>query len=380
MIARAHVSGIAPSIRLIMAMVRMHYADMQQGWGKHIIDMLKAAYPNEKIDLDPAQVGHKLENIVKKQVQQDADRAQEVIQDYFEYLLRPTTPASAKDFSANFPDWHKALDAIFTNVRRRAITESMGKSRSKKKVKGIDEAYGVRGEEGGAPEGGEGRMPTDPESSLGMALDDKAAIKSFIELIDDHIDDLRGALSPDSKALFDLIFEDNVGSFGSDIKENMGQASALKEKHPELFAKNAKRWSGFVGDLRKKLLDEIWKYLDSHLTQDEYDVLKETFFGDVDPSAIRRGEKKKEQEKVDYQRGLDTRKLSRLKWKEQNGKLTPKEQTSLQSLTKKLKKEGVDTDAIKAEENPGKGGDEGEQVAQVAARISARRTVPSWSQ
>lgn len=380
------MSGIAPSIRVLLAMFRL-YADINTGLGKGLLDLLKKSYPGETIDLNPQSVGAKLMNIAKKQVQQDETRAQDVIQDFLTYLV-----SKDWDFKKDFPKWQDALDAIYTNVRRRAISESMGKSRKKKRERSIEQAYGQRPEGGGDPEGGEGRMPTDPESLLGQALDDKAAVKEFIDLIDEHIDDLKATLSSDSRALFDLIFEDNIGSFGSDIKENMGQASALKDKHPELFKEHAKRWSGFVGDLRKKLLDEIWKYLDEYMEPAAYDQLKETFFGDVDPSAVRRMEKKKVQEKVDYQRGIDERKVSRFKWKEENGKLTPSEQKSYDTLKKKLEKDGVDVGAIKPEENPGKGKGENEggesQVASamsfersftIAARVAAKKMKPDWS-
>ncbi len=376
-------SGIAPSIRVLVAMFRL-IADINTGLGKGLLDLLKKSYPGEKIDLDPQSVGAKLMNIAKKQVQQDETRAQDVIQDFFTYLV-----SKDWDFKKDFPKWQDALDAIYTNVRRRAISESMGTSRKKKREKGVDEAYGQRPEGGGSPEGGEGRMPTDPESALGKALDDKAAIKEFVELIDEHIDDLRGSLSKDARALFDLIFEDNVGSFGSDIKENMGQASALKDKYPELYKEHAKRWSGFVGDLRKSLLEQIWKYLDEYMEPAAYDQLKETFFGDVDPSAVRRMEKKKVEDKAAYQRGIDERKIARFKWKEEQGKLTPAEKKSFDALKKKLEKDGIDVGAIKAAENPEKGAEPESQVAfdslsleralSISSRISSRKTAFNWS-
>lgn len=48
---------------------------------------------------------------------------------------------------------------------------------------------------------------------------------------------------------------------GNPVKENMGQSTALKERRPDLFKKNEKRWSGFVGDLRKKLLAKLEDYI-----------------------------------------------------------------------------------------------------------------------
>jgi len=379
------------------------YADVNTGFGKALLSLLKKSYPGENIDADPQAVGSKMVNIAKKQLQYSDERAQDAIQDFLEYVIKHN-----QDFKADFPRWQDALSALYSNLFRRAMSHSMkntsapcknclGKGKiggvecpkckgkgtiNKRKEKSIDQAYGVRPEGGGTPEGGEAKMPTDPESSLGKALDDKAGIKEFIDVIDEHIDDLKKSLTPDSRALFDLIFEDNVGSFGSDIKENMGQASALKEKYPKMFEKNAKRWSGFVGDLRKKLLDEIWKYIDNNMEPAAYDIMKETFFGDADPTAIRQGEKKKIQDKLDYQRGIDERKIARLKWSEENGTITPKEKSSYESLKKKLTKEGVDVNAIKAEEKPAGGASAEEtQVAswfQTAVRISSSRVQYNW--
>ena len=416
-------SGIAPSVRVMLAMFRL-YADIATGFGQAIIDILKKQYPGENIDLNPSSLGHKLMNIAKKQVQQDETRAQDVIQDFLGYLVgvrKPdkegnVRPGMKWDFKKDFPDWHEALDNIFTNIRRRAISESMGKSKKKKKERGIDDAFGQRPEGGGDPEGGEGKMPTDPESALGKSLDDKAAVKEFIDLIDSHVSDLRTSLKPDTRMLFDLIFEEDVGSFGSDIKENMGQASALKEKLEALSADsesplqkeaqkilkdNEKRWSGFVGDLRKRLLEEILAYLDKNMPPAEFASLREMFFSDADPSAVRRLERKKVEDKGNYQRDIDLRKFARFKWKEQNsGPLPPEEQKSYDALKKKLTKEGFDEaqqakvapeeppagwlqpkpkkDKKKPESPPGS-----EQVASmhrvVALRVATKKIVPRWS-
>jgi hypothetical protein len=385
------------------------YADINTGFGKALLGLVGKCYPGEKIDLDPQAVGAKMMNIVKKQVQQDETRAQDVIQDWLAYMVKHN-----QDFKADFPKWQDALDATYTNLRRRAISESMGRTKKKKKERGIEEAFGQRPEGGGDPEGGEARMPTDPESLLGKALDDKAAVKEFIDLIDEHVDDLKASLSKDTRFLFDLIFEDDEGSFGSDVKENMGQASALKEKletvansgtgqsqkdAQQILKDNEKRWSGFVGDLRKKLLEEIWRYLDDYMPPAEYESLKEMFFSDVNPTAVRRLERKKVEEKGAYQRDIDLRKFARFKWKEQNsGPLPPEEQKSYDALKKKLVKEGFDEKqqaAVAPEEpppgwlqpkpkkTPKKKDDDGsEQVAShrsIAVRVAAKKTVSHWS-
>lgn len=348
---------ISASVRLIMAMFRL-YAALEENWGRMIKDILREQYPAAKDEIDKSMsdqaLGQKVLAIAMKQTQYDETRAQDAIQDTITYWIK-----SKFNFAEGSKTWEEALRNMYSNLRHRAMSESMGTTKRKKRERSIDQAYGQRGEEGGAPEGGEGRMPT-PEAeggvgaaeSLGQALDDKAGVKQFVDLIDEHIGDLKAYLPDDQRKLFELIFDDDVGSFGSDIKENMSQATALKDKHPELFEKNSKRWSGYVGDLRKKLLESIWDYVDTHLTKQERSALRETFFGDVDPAYVRRKEKEKVGDKADYQQGIDERKLSKWKWMEQNGTLDDKSKKSYENLKSKLQKSGVDVDAIPAQENP----------------------------
>lgn len=391
------------------------YADIETGFGQAILHILKKQYPDQKIDINPATVGHKLMSIARKQNQNNDDRAMESIQDFLTYIstgskfetddkgrvLKDDETGESKlrktpkpwDFAKDFSSWQEALDAIYSNVRRRGMDKSIENQKRRKNEKSVDDAYGAKGEGGGAPEGGEARMPT-PESQsggvdkqnlgeLGRALDDKAAIREFYDLLDMHIGDLKSSLSPDSRALFDLIFEDEIGGFGSDIKDNMGQATALKEKNPDLFEKNSKRWSGFVGDLRKKLLNEIWSYIDNEMSDKDYQRLKEVFFSETTPKDISDVRKKEEKEKEDYQRGIDERKLARFKWQDQNGALSPEDKNSYDNLSKKLKGQGVDIDKIdpvKPEEKKNKKKDDKvdgqlSQASQIARRIASR----SWS-
>lgn len=341
------------------------YADIQSDFGKSVLWILKKQYPDQDVNADPRQVGHKLYNIALKQNQYNDQRAQEAIQDFLTYLISANGGKGWNFPTQTSPKWEEALSAIYSNVRTRAMSKSMENSRRKKREKSVDDAFGVRGEGGSDPEGGEARMPTTDETALGKALDDKAAAKEFIDLIDDHVGDLKNSLTPASRVLFDLIFDHDVGGFGSDVKDNMGQAAELKtyltdgtvegkkvsEPTPEMkaiYEKNAKRWSGFVGDTRKKLLDEIWAFIDSNLTPGEYNTLKETFFADTTPSDVARLKKEKEKGKDDYQRGIDERKIGRYKWQEENGQLSPKDQTSYDSLKKKLQGQGVDLTSIEA--------------------------------
>jgi hypothetical protein len=396
---------IAASIRLILAMLRLS-ADIETGFGKAIVQILKKQYPDQDVTADPAQVGHKMMAIARKQNQNDPQRAMDALQDYLTYIstgsafekdagpggqfVRETDPETGEkkrvprskaapfDFTKAHPTWQEALDDIYSNIRRKGMSNSISWTKAQKRTKDIDKAFGARPEGGGDPEGGEGRMPTPSDTPLGQALDDKAAIKEFVDLIDSYIPELKASLTPASRALFDLVFDENVGSFGSDIQENMGQATALKDKlmsTPEgqkIYEANAKRWSGFVGDTRKKLLNEIWSFIDNNMTPDDYESLRETFFSETSPRDVKTFKDKKEKEKTDYQRGLDERKYAREKWKDEKGLLDAKAKKSFKNLEDKLKGEGVDVSKIEAvaPDKKGKSADEGE--SQVASRIAAR--------
>jgi hypothetical protein len=393
---------ISASIRLIMAMFRL-YAGMEASWGRVVKDILRKQYPDAKAEIDSGMsdqaLGQKMLAIAMKQTQYDETKAQDAVQNalaYFstgttryesaeeqeeryqerleEYKQKPTDSKGKKkappeppktpqpfDFTKGSPTWEDALRNIYSNIRTKAMSGSMGYTKKEKRERSIDQAYGQRGEEGGAKEGGEGRMPTPDApggvsglSNIGQALDDKAGVKQFIDLIDENLPDLKDFLnsrSPDQLKLFSLVFDDDVGSFGSDVKENMSQATALKEKYPELYEKNQKRWSGFVGDLRKKVLAGIWDFVEKHLTPSEYETLYDTFFSDTTPTAVDKAEKEKSGGKLEYQQGIDERKLAKWKWMEQEGKLSDKEKASYDALKKKLQ-DTVDIDAVPATEAP----------------------------
>lgn len=419
---------VAASLRLIMAMFRLT-AGIQTNFGRAVLDILKAQYPEQKaeIDLTADQIGGMLLAKARRELQNDDAAAQDAVQDWLLKIHRAKTDFRNHSGGGQGADnWRQALRNMLNNVRTTAMSQSMKKFRKidpsdkeaygdlkwKKKqsesgkydwsedeetemneladalrkdgedpdeipaekavrkgqrTKTIDEAFGKRDEGGGDPSGGEANVPQGEASGLGRALDNTAALKEFYDLIDDHIDDLKATLSPDVRALFDIVFDYEIGGFGSDIKENMGQASELKNYLTEgvvekkkvreptaetkkLYEDNAKRWSGFVGDLRQKLMKEIWNYLDKHLTQDEYNVLKETFYGDTTPGDVRKIEKKKIDDKASYQKGIDERKIARLKWEKANGTLDAKKFGELDSLTKKLGEEELGK--FKAKENP----------------------------
>jgi hypothetical protein len=443
---KPHRIRIANSIRLILAMFRL-YADIETDFGKAALAVLKRAYPDQDIDADPAQVGHKMMNIARKQLQYNDQDAMDAIQEYLTYVstgsqyetdesgqrikfkvdeegepvlddegkpvpdpegeyIDRVTPAPF-DFAEGAATWKEALGNMYSNLRRKGITRSKKKIEKGQKERGIDEAYGRRTDDGA--EGGEGRMPTDEESMLGTALDDASAIKEFYELIDKHIpelkDHLRG-ISPDVLALFELVFDEEVGGLGSDIKENMGQASAFKEKFPDVYQrfldkwegkvkKISLKWSSYVGDLRKKVIEGIWDYIDEYMAMDEFQALREEFFSDYDPSAQQRQIEKKEEEKASYQQMRDRNNIARLKAKlEKDGKLSDADQNKFDRIKKKLEGEGVDVEAIEADAAAGAKGKKEQKEKQkeqatatatsaavvgMAFHLSSLPTKPLWA-
>jgi hypothetical protein len=377
-IAKSVSFNITPGVRLAYTIIRLAL-DIEEGFGRAIIDILKKQYPDQTVDAHPHQVGGKMLAIAKKQLQYNEADAMDSVQDFLTYISTGTEfveeetedgeirtikrkTAEPWNFRKDFDSWKEALGAIYSNIRRRSITKSKEKFRKKEKETGIQEAFGRRPEGGGVPEGGEGRIPDIDENDISKALDERAAVKEFYDQIGDYIPALRSSLSENTSKLFDLIFIDEVGSFGSDIKENMGQASTLKEKHPELYKANEKRWSGFVGDLRKQLLSEIHNFIENKLPMVDYETLYESFFSDVSPREIEKIERKKIEERELYQRGIDERKFARFKWMELQGPLSPLDQRSYDNLKKKLKKQGVNVDAIQPMEPKSKGSESVEEA------------------
>lgn len=405
---------LSGSFRLILAVWRLR-ADAQQDIGKAVIHILKNQYPDQDITVSPSEVGRRLTYIAEKELQKNPQDALDSIMDFLTYIStgskyemdadgkvvyeegadgesrpKPRSKANPWNFAKDFPKWEDALKAIYTNLKRRSIDKSKTKARRRQNEESVDEAFGTRGEGGGPSEGGEARTPTPDATALGKALDDKAAIKEFIEVIDKHIGDLREGLPLEQQVLFDLVFEDEVGSFGSDIKENMGQATALKEKltgadaTPEmqaLFKKNEKRWSGFVGDTRKKLLNSIRDFVEEQLPQADIDVLWSEFFSDTTPESVVRKEKEGMQDKEQYQTDIDTRKLGRLKWKKENDEeLSDKEAKEYDRLVTKLEKAGIKEDSVKAlnPEQKGKKLKKSASVLHLVSRVAEAPITLNW--
>lgn len=386
---------IANSVRLIFAMFRL-VADIESGFGKAILDILKRQFPDQDVDANPAQVGHKMMAIALKELQRNPSDAMDAIQDWLTYVSvgyggDPDNP-QPYPFDRDHDTWQSALKDAYTNLRKRSISKSRGKfhiekeevidpntgevkeiERQTRRERGLEETYGRRTDEG-KHEKAEERMPAPEDTGLGKALDDQAAIKEFMDLMDEFVPQLLDEFLPKrengyaQQVLFKLIFEQGVGTFESDIKANMAQATELKKlfekdaksdneaiakKAKGILSKYGKRWSGFVGDTRKKLLDSIQKFVEKYIPPGEYDLLWDTYFADVSPVEVEKAEAKKIEEKENVQLEKDVRKYGRLKWKEKDGKISDKEKKSLKSLTKKLKGAGVDIEAIELLE-PGK--------------------------
>lgn len=422
--------------RLMLAFVKLSMfeivADIETGFGKAIVDILKRNYPDQDVNISPSSLGHKLMMIARKQNQNNDQNAMDAIADTIEYFSvgskyetdaegKPVkdeegkrvlrTKARPWDFAKDFDTWQKALSAIYSNIKRHSMSNSVYRTKKEQHERSVDDAFGTRGDGGGAPEGGESRIPSDQDAWIGKALDEKIATKQFLEVFEDYIPEFIASLPFEQKELFNLVYEDDVGNLIAGTDENMNQASAFKEKleklvdadrplDPEtgeidedapvdsdayrILKKNEKRWSGFVGDTRKKLKEALTDFVMDNMTPADRDILRAEHFKDTSPKTVRELERGKAQSGLDYQRGRDERKLANLKWVEKNMKMKPKDQTSLQSLTKRLKSEGVDVDAIEpVKPSPkslkiygGEPGTSGEaQESQIASRVSKIFTV-----
>jgi cell shape-determining protein MreC len=160
----------------------------------------------------------------------------------------------------------------------------------------------------------------------------------------------------------------------------------IKKKNPNLDEKKLQgkinlKWAAYLGDLRKKLLKELWDFIDSHMTPGDYEALKEEFFSETTPQAVRGLEKEKAQKQVDYQRGRDYRTILKARKDKKEG--DTRIQNLVEKLEKELKKEGksLEDELAKEEKKGNSGSDEPEgqsQISSIAASISTRIVRP-WS-
>lgn len=431
---RTHLSA---STRFILAVLRLS-ADIAEGFGQAVIDILSKQYPEMKDEMteDPqyaenpaASIGHKLVAIARKQLQYNEQDAYDAIQDMLVYIVTSKFDfkAETKKGKPGASTWRKALSNIYANLHAKAMSHSFKKFKSGKHTdeevyadmlwrrnqalggnvrytwtdkddddfmdvgkrlvnkgvdlkaivptklrrknvrdKSIDEAFGKRGEEGGAPEGGLGRMPQDLDTAEGMPLDEKAAKKSFLDALDQLIPDLKRSLPltndnlPAQKMLFDFIFdEDGSGTFLPDIKANMGQATDFRnyleeistragpnaKEAKEILKRYGKRWSGFVGDTRTRLMKSIQNFVEEYLPEHEYEQLWNAFYSDVTPQAAEKIQTKRNLEQLSYLRNVDLRKLLRMEERQKLGLLSDKEMKDRSSLRQRLLKDVANENA-----------------------------------
>lgn len=191
----------------------------------------------------------------------------------------------------------------------------------------IDEAFGTRPEGGDAPEGGESRIPSGQVSWVPAPgrkkskepgfmpvpggeetrTDDRAAMRSFLDTLDEIIPDLKREIAQKGYAeekFFDFIMNDEggdqTGTFMPSIDSNMNQGSAFRDylediansdsveaaKAREVLTKKGKGWSGFVNRTRAKLLKAIVDFTESYLTEDEYQELWDAMYGVMTPARM----------------------------------------------------------------------------------------------
>jgi hypothetical protein len=431
---RTHLSA---STRLILAVLRLS-ADIAEGFGRAVIDILSKQYPEMKKEMaeDPqfaenpaASIGHKLVAIARKQLQYNDQDAYDAIQDLLVYIVTSKFDFKAETKKGNpgASTWKKALSNIYANLHAKAMSHSFKKFKSGKHTdeeiyadliwrrtqalgensrytwtdkddeelmnvgnrlvkngvdiksiaptklrrknvrdKSLDEAFGKRGEGGEGPEGGVGRMPQDADTIEGMPLDEKAAKKSFLDALDQLIPDLKQSFPltndklPAQRMLFDFIFdEDGSGTFLPDVKANMGQATDFRNYLEEIStragpnAKEAqailkrygKRWSGFVGDTRTRLMKSIQNFVEEYLPENEYEQLWNAFYSDITPQSAEKIQTRKNLEQLSYLRNVDLRKLLRMEERQKLGLLSDKETKERSSLRQRLLKDIAEENA-----------------------------------
>lgn len=283
--------------------------------------VLEQRFPGEKLNLTDEKIGEILTKSAYRGGAKDVHDQADAVMSTIERILE-------KGYLSDAEDVQEAFGFMTHQVRQRG-RDAMKKRQTWKKR--IDPDL----ETSDSDAGDDSAIPSDEPGMPDLA--DQASVKSFLEVIDEHVPDLMDSLPPDEASLFKVIFEEGIGAFTSGIDENMNQSTALKELDPELYERNKKRWSGFVGDLRKRLLQSIWKYLDEEMSNKDYLRIKDEFFSDADPDAVRKQERKKEQGKVDEKLGRDLLKYRELSRKQYGEGLSPAEEKAFAALEEKLR-------------------------------------------
>ncbi len=401
---------------------------LKTNWGNLIQKILREQFPDAEFDMTAYQMGDQVFRKALRELQFNEEDASDAVQDFLMYIASAKTdfrkPSKRSPGAAN---WKQAYRFLLRNLRGRAMSKSFKKFRRIKpsdkelladlkwkkeqaklgkfkwdeesdemmdeyidkleeigedvsdtaippkklerrgqRVKTLDETFGKRSEEGDAPSGGEHYIPTPETSALGRSLETHTAIKQFMDLIDEHIPDMRKTFSEEEELLFKIIYDYGIGTFGTDLKENMNLSAVmklmgeegketekrekgvedvpadLKSKYKNLYDKNKMRWSQYVGKLRGGLLKKIIDYIESHLTSQEFAILRDMFYVDITPKRVREQERAKGQTKVTEQAGKDERSIAHLRWDEQQGTISLTDKRRLETLIDKLTYQGID--------------------------------------
>lgn len=408
--------------------------------------MLEEMAEDDRYRENPAAViGNRMFRKALKEVQYNDEDAADAIQDFLRYLVESkfNFKKETKSGSPGAETWRQALNNIMSNVRARAKSHSYKKFRKgentdeelyadllykqkqseesgrykwtpaqqkklddlrialidkgvdvekiQPKKKGrknkrnltIDEAFGSRGEGGDEPEGGEGRIPGE-----GMAIDDSAAMRSFLDTLDELVYEeggLRDELKkdPEQLLLFDFIMGDHgwvqtekgevdkTGTFITGIGNNMAQASLFRDWLEELvesnapearlakemLAKRGHRWSASITKVRNKLLKSIIKFTEEAMTPREFDQLWEAMYGQMTLKDLEKGEDAKlvpAKSQFSDETRKRVRKLIRLIQEDKRGLLSPQEVSQLTqlktSLTQEFRREGKSLPEVVSEE------------------------------
>lgn len=267
--------------RARLAVILAAIAASPRSTGRAARELLEPLFPGDVIPGTDAAIGARLMSAARKAGLRSTDDAEDAIMSTITYLLgkdggEGETPFDKADTPA------AALNILVSYVFKRAKGESMKGARKRRWQEPLEDAE-VEPEGDSGPEG-QGEEPAYLDSGA-LSLDDQTAVNMFAEDFKGDMPLMLKTLSPDERSMFEVIFEDGDGDFrpgapeksakrglpppekgdrgkkGNPVKENMGQSTALKERRPDLFKKHEKRWSGFVGDLRKKLMDKLEDYI-----------------------------------------------------------------------------------------------------------------------
>lgn len=160
------------------------------------------------------------------------------------------------------------------------------------KLTGVDAALGVKSEDGGIAEGGEGRIPTptlseempmigDYVTQLSLPAEHKVNRNRFYSIMRKHMDDIKETLDPVESLFLDLFFDDKVDlTTGADFsggatrdliiaidEAGLGDTASAKQVKSRKGAK--------INEIRRKVLSRLKEYVEMDLNPSEQSALYE---------------------------------------------------------------------------------------------------------